>query len=106
MEKKETIDVSSKIEKVLSETPYNKYRKSLDKSHGYLFDSQIDAAKDLVMSLGRQVTRRNHVVLAAKMQSGKTGVCNALVNIVMQTPIYRWLAIDKFMKLIKKKIQA
>lgn len=97
MEKKETIDVSSKIEKVLSETPYNKYRKSLDKSHGYLFDSQIDAAKDLVMSLGRQVTRRNHVVLAAKMQSGKTGVCNALVNIVMQTPIYRWLAIDKFM---------
>lgn len=97
MENKETIDVSSKIEKVLSETPYNKYRKSLNKSHGYLFDSQIDAAKDLVMSLGRQVTRRNHVVLAAKMQSGKTGVCNALVNIIRQTPIYRWLAIDKFM---------
>ena len=93
----EGIDIASQIGKVLAETNYDKYRKSLDKRHGYLFDSQIDTAKDLVLSLGRQKTRRNHVVLAAKMQSGKTGVCNAVVNIIQQTPIHKWLAVDKYM---------
>ena len=85
------------VEKILKETPNNKFRKSLNKAHGYLFDSQINTAKDIVLSISRKVTRRNHVVLAAKMQSGKTGVCNAVVNIISQTDIHLDLGIDKYM---------
>lgn len=84
------------IKKVL-ETPNDKFRKSFNKKHGYLFDSQINTAKNIVESLSRNVTRRNHIILAAKMQSGKTGVCNAVVNIITQTPLYRHLGIDKYM---------
>ena len=84
------------IKEVL-ETPNDKFRKSFNKKHGYLFDSQINTAKNIVESLSRNVTRRNHVILAAKMQSGKTGVCNAVVNIITQTPLYRHLGIDKYM---------
>ena len=85
------------VEKILKETPNNKFRKSLNKAHGYLFDSQISTAKDIVLSISRKVTRRNHVVLAAKMQSGKTGVCNAVVNIISQTDIHLDLGVDKYM---------
>lgn len=85
------------VEKILKETPNNKFRKSLNKAHGYLFDSQINTAKDIVLSISRKVTRRNHVVLAAKMQSGKTGVCNAVVNIISQTDIHLDLGVDKYM---------
>ena len=85
------------VEKILKETPNNKFRKSLNKAHGYLFDSQISTAKDIVLIISRKVTRRNHVVLAAKMQSGKTGVCNAVVNIISQTDIHLDLGVDKYM---------
>ena len=84
------------VEKILL-TKNDTFRKSLNKRHGYLFDSQINTAKDVVRNLSRKVTRRNHVILAAKMQSGKTGVCNAVVNIISQTPLYRHLGIDKYM---------
>lgn len=84
------------IEKVLS-TPNYKFRKTFSKKHGYLFDSQINTAKNVVESLSRKTTRRNHIVLAAKMQSGKTGVCNAVVNIISQTELQRYLAVDKYM---------
>ena len=84
------------IEKIL-QTSNDTFRKSLNKKHGYLFDSQINTAKDVVRNLSRKVTRRNHVILAAKMQSGKTGVCNAVVNIISQTKIHRYLGVDKYM---------
>ena len=84
------------IEKVLS-TPNDKFRKTFSKKHGYLFDSQINTAKNVVENLSRKTTRRNHVILAAKMQSGKTGVCNAIVNIISQTELQRYLAVDKYM---------
>lgn len=84
------------IEKELSVNS-NKFRKSLNKEHGYLFDSQIETAKNAIIELSRKVTRSNHIILAARMQSGKTGVCNALVNILTQTAIGRYLAIDKYM---------
>ena len=84
------------IEKAL-ETPNKNFRKIHNKKHGYLFDSQINTAKNVVANLVRKETRRNHVILAAKMQSGKTGVCNAIVNIISQTPIHKYLAIDKYM---------
>ena len=84
------------IEKELSVNS-NKFRKALNKEHGYLFDSQIETAKNAIIELSRKVTRSNHIILAARMQSGKTGVCNALVNILTQTAIGRYLAIDKYM---------
>lgn len=84
------------IEKALATSNKN-FRKIHSKKHGYLFDSQINTAKNVVANLVRKETRRNHVILAAKMQSGKTGVCNAIVNIISQTPIHRYLAIDKYM---------
>lgn len=75
----------------------NKFRKTTDKSNGYLFDSQINTAKGVVEQLMRNVTRRNHVILAAKMQSGKTGVCNAVVNIITQTDLHKELCVNKYM---------
>ena len=76
----------------------NNFRKSLDPSDAdYLFDSQINTAKDVVEQLFRQTTRRNHVILVAKMQSGKTGVCNAVVNIITQTNLDEHLMINKYM---------
>ena len=84
------------IDEILK-TPNDKFRKTFSKKHGYLFDSQINTAKEVVASLARKTTRRNHVILAAKMQSGKTGVCNAVVNIISQTAIQRYLAVDKYM---------
>lgn len=84
------------IEEILK-SDNNKFRKTFNKKHGYLFDSQINTAKDVVANLARKTTRRNHVILAAKMQSGKTGVCNAVVNIISQTEIQRYLAVDKYM---------
>lgn len=84
------------IEEILK-TPNDKFRKTFSKKHGYLFDSQINTAKDVVANLARKTTRRNHVILAAKMQSGKTGVCNAVVNIISQTKLQRYLAVDKYM---------
>jgi hypothetical protein len=84
------------IDKIL-ETHNDKFRKTFNKKHGYLFDSQINTAKEIVANLARKTTRRNHVILAAKMQSGKTGVCNAVVNIISQTELQRYLAVDKYM---------
>ena len=72
------------INKILS-VSNDTFRKTINKDeHGYLFDSQIETAKDIVRNLSRNTTRRNHVILAAKMQSGKTGVCNSVVNIISQ----------------------
>jgi len=84
------------LEKILN-VNNNKFRKSLNKEeHGYLFDSQIDTAKDIVRSLSRNTTRRNHIILAAKMQSGKTGVCNSVVNIISQTEIEKEMMVNKY----------
>lgn len=74
----------------------DKFRKSVDKEHGYLFDSQIETAKNIVKSLIKHTTRRNHVVLAAKMQSGKTGVCNSVVNIITQTNLDKEMMVNKY----------
>lgn len=63
---------------------------------GYLFDNQIDTAKEVVANLLHNVTRRNHVILAAKMQSGKTGVCNAVINIISQSTLERKMMVNKY----------
>jgi hypothetical protein len=82
-----------KIEATLSELPNNKVRFTDDAtSKKYIHDNQIDAAKEIIKSFtahneqqDEHLARNNHVVLVAKMQSGKTGTCNATINILEQT---------------------
>lgn len=70
--------------------------RSIDKKNiGYIFDTQIDAAKEVVMNLACNQLRTNHVILIAKMQSGKTGTCNAIANLVMNTSLKREMAVNK-----------
>lgn len=68
-----------------------------DKS--YIFDTQIQAAKEVVSYLASNTLRTNHVILIAKMQSGKTGTCNAIANFVMNTPLKDEMHIDKVLYL-------
>ena len=70
---------------------------------GYLFDNQIDTAKEVVANLLHNVTRRNHVILAAKMQSGKTGVCNAVINIISQSTLERKMMVNKYFIITTKR---
>lgn len=62
----------------------------------YLFDTQINAGRKVVMRLASNILRTNHVVLVAKMQSGKTGVCNAIVNIINKTKLDREMCVNKY----------
>ena len=73
-----TIDLTS----IVVEKPNSVFRKCEDKNNsGYIFDNAINTARKIVMQLGSNILRTNHVMLTAKMQSGKTSVCNAVVNI-------------------------
>ena len=75
----------------------NMFRASQDeRDSSYIFDNQINAAKEIVTALHDRTTRRNHVMLLAKMQSGKTGACNATVNIINHLDLAREMGIDKF----------
>ena len=74
------------------------FRKSNDKnSPKYIFDTAINTARKVVLQLGSNVTRRNHVVLCASMQSGKTSVCNSVINIINTSKLYKTMAIKKYM---------
>lgn len=75
----------------------NNFRKVKDSSNSlYVHKEQMDAALDIVEAISHKTTRSHHVMLLAKMQSGKTGVCNTVVNILTQTHISTDLGIDKF----------
>lgn len=83
---------------VLISRPNDYFRTVTDPSHDmYLHDTQINAARKIIMRLGSNTTRSNHVILVAKMQSGKTGVCNAVVNVLNKSKLYRNLAIKKYL---------
>ena len=87
-----------KIINVINETPNSLFRLSDDvKSRGFIYDTQINAAREIVLALSDNKTRRNHVMLVAKMQSGKTGVCNAVTNIITQSELNRYMAVNKFL---------
>ena len=74
------------------------FRKSDDKNNkGYIFDSQINTARKIVLQLGSNVTRRNHVCVVASMQAGKTGTCNSVINIINSSKLYKSMAIKKYM---------
>ena len=61
----------------------------------YIHDNQIEAAKEVVSILASNVTRTNHLILIAKMQSGKTGTCNAITNMIMNTDIRKEMAVKR-----------
>ncbi len=74
------------------------FRKSDDKNNkGYIFDSQINTARKIVLQLGSNITRRNHVCVVASMQAGKTGTCNSVINIINTSKLYKSMAIKKYM---------
>ena len=76
----------------------NFFRKSNDKNNsGYIFDNAINTGRKIVLQLGSNVTRKNHVNLTAKMQSGKTSVCNSVINIINAANLHKPMAIKKYM---------
>lgn len=76
---------------------WDKYRKVSDKSNeSYIHDCQFATARLVVESLMRKVTRSNHVILVAPMQSGKTGICNGIVNIINVDNLCEPMGINKF----------
>lgn len=75
----------------------NMFRKVKDKENSlYIHEEQMNAAKEIIYSLSAKTTRSHHAILVAKMQSGKTGVCNSVTNILSQTRIGIDLGIDKY----------
>lgn len=83
---------------IINKKSNNTFRTIMDsKRDGYIYDAQIEAAKEVVSALSRKTTRSHHTVLAAKMQSGKSGTCNAIVNILTQTKLDIYLGIDRYL---------
>ena len=86
------------LTRIVVEKPNSFFRKCEDKtSNGYIFDNAINTARKIVMQLGSNILRTNHVMLTAKMQSGKTSVCNAVVNIIQKSRLYKNMQINKIM---------
>jgi hypothetical protein len=93
------------IEVKLDEISYSELRKTEDiNSEEYIHDFQLDAAKKIVKSFTAHIephdeheARNNHVVLVAKMQSGKTGTCNGVINILRKTDLDKYFNIDKYL---------
>lgn len=84
------------ISRFLNTISNDAFRKVTDSSSSaYVYDAQIQAAKEVVSELACNKTRSNHVILVAKMQSGKTGTCNTIANIIMSTSLHRQMAIRK-----------
>jgi hypothetical protein len=93
------------IENRLNELLNSEARKTNEPtSKKYIHDNQIDAAKEIIKSFTAHLhpedehdARNNHVVLVAKMQSGKTGTCNATINILEKTKLYSYFNIEKYL---------
>lgn len=69
-----------------------------------LFDNQIETAKKIILNftnssdtIDESENRNQHVVLYAQMQSGKTGVCAALINILKKTNLESYFGIKRYM---------
>lgn len=93
------------IEIRLNELRYSDVRKTEDVfSKKYIHNNQIDAGKEIIKSFTAHLypedehdARNNHVVLVAKMQSGKTGTCNATINILEVTKLSSYFNIEKYL---------
>ena len=87
-----------KLSSILIKRPNDFFRRTNDKNDvSYIHDTAINTARKIVLQLGSNVTRRNHTVLLASMQSGKTSVCNSVINIINVSKLYKPMAIKKYM---------
>ena len=92
------------IEKQLMEIDNSECRKTNDPSSDeYIHDNQLEAAKEVIKSFTAHISpldehdgRNNHVVLVAKMQSGKTGTCNGIINILTKTKLGSYFHIENY----------
>lgn len=74
------------------------FRVTTDKNDPkYIYDNAINCARKIVMQIASNVLRSNHVCVVASMQSGKTSVCNSVVNIINKSKLHKNMAINKFM---------
>lgn len=83
------------LEEFLNSVPVEIIGSTDSSDNSYIFDTQIQAAKDVIVNLACNELRTNHVILLAKMQSGKTGTCNAITNLVMNTSLKEELCVNK-----------
>lgn len=73
------------------------FRQTLDKSdENYIYDEQINAARKILLQLASNALRKNHVMLLAPMQSGKTATCISVVNIIEKSKLYKNMCINKY----------
>lgn len=87
----------SEISVFLDNIDLSLVRSIVPQDSGYIFDTQMNAAKEVVACLACNEDRSNHVILLAKMQSGKTGTCNAVTNYIMNTSLKDEMRINKVM---------
>ena len=74
------------------------FRVTTDKnSNNYIHDTSINCARKIVMQIASNILRSNHVNLIASPQSGKTSVCNSVVNIINKANLHKNMAIKKYM---------
>ncbi|MBR6517535.1 MAG: hypothetical protein IKT40_11945 [Bacilli bacterium] len=73
------------------------FRKTDDvTSNCYIHDQQINTARRIVLQLGCNELRSNHINLVSPMQAGKTSVCNAVVNVILKSRLYKSMMVKKF----------
>jgi len=92
----ETLTQTEVITNLILSSDNNLFRSGSIGCDGYIHDTQIECAKNILLAFNRAETRRNHVILVAKMQSGKTGAVNAVVNIVNALHLDKTMMVNKF----------
>ena len=96
---------NTKIEKTINELSNSECRialQNLTDPEDYIHDNQIEAAKEIIKSFtaherpdDEDSARNYHTILVAKMQSGKTGTCNAVINI-LEKDDFKYFKINKY----------
>jgi hypothetical protein len=93
---------NKRVEEFLSAHSNEEYRKS--SSVNYIFDSQIETAKEVLLNFtsskggkSEYETNNRHIILYAQMQSGKTGICSAIINILKTTTLENYFGIKQYM---------
>ncbi len=93
---------NKRVENIIDKFDYNDFRNTKDASN-LIYDNQIETAIDIVLSFTKFQDDSNevdffnrHTILYAQMQSGKTGVCSALINILNKTKLNNYFNIERY----------
>ena len=93
---------NKRVENIIDKFEFDDFRKN-DQNSEYIFDLQIETAKEIILSYtnfseSSELDEHNrHAILYAQMQSGKTGVCSALINILNVTKLKTYFNIEKYL---------